>query len=73
MQVILIWFILIINTFTFSKDIIDSLNKNKVQIDDKVNKKDVAWISSMYSTHRNWLNKRNNPFKPLNEVIKLNK
>ncbi len=70
MQFLLILVFLILKVI--SKDIINSLN-NQVHLSNNQTKKDVAWISSMYSTHRNWLNKRNNPFKPLNEVIKINK
>lgn len=36
-------------------------------------KKNILWTTSMYSIHRNWLNRRENNFKILNSIVDVNK
>jgi hypothetical protein len=36
-------------------------------------KKNIIWTTSMYSVHRNWLNRRENNFKTLNSIVEVNK
>ncbi len=54
------------NNSKFTNTTIPLINTN-------LKKKDVVWTSSMYSIHRNWLDRKENPFKALNEIVKIKK